>query len=401
MKKKFTIAIFSDFKFKSGGAYNEAHYLAERIFDISKKNFDLFMVNNSVLSRFNIEKNIKLLNFQMNLFDRFICYSRNFNPLIKKIKRVFFQNKLEKFLKKNNIDLIIFTGPSQYSLYLEETDFIITIPDIGHLENNEFPEWAKNGEFDRREKILVNSKKAFLILTNAKIIAKKLIDKYNYEDSRVKVISQTVPVGLKNLDTNIDFKSFNLPENYIFYPAMYLPHKNHKYVIDTIKQLKINNQLKIGAVFCGDDKGYLNNLKSYVNKLGLKQEICFFDFVSYEQLAYLYKNSYALIMPTFSGPTNIPPWEAFYFKKPVFYSNIFNIDKEYKDSVIYIDPFDEKTLIDGLIMLSENPTLYQDLCARGNKMIAENEFDNQITALVNEIKKLEKIKNSWKLDNDI
>ena len=37
----------------------------------------------------------------------------------------------------------------------------------------------------------------------------------------------------------------------------------------------------------------------------------FLDFVENEYLPYLYLNSLALAMPTFSGPTNIPPWEAF------------------------------------------------------------------------------------------
>ena len=66
-------------------------------------------------------------------------------------------------------------------------------------------------------------KKLFLILTNAKIIAKKLIEKYKFEDNRVKVISQTVPIGIKNLNQKIEFKEFKLPKKYIFYPAMYLP----------------------------------------------------------------------------------------------------------------------------------------------------------------------------------
>ena len=401
MKKKFKIAIFSDFKLKSGGAYNEAHYLTEKIFNLSENKFDLMLVNNSISSDLKINPMIKKTTFNMNSFDRFICYNRNFNLIIKKFKKIFFRNKFEKFLNKNNIDLIIFTGPSQFSLYLESTDFIITIPDIGHLENNEFPEWSKSGEFDRREKILKNAKKAFLILTNAKIIAKKLIEKYRFEDNRVKVISQTVPIGIKNLNQKIEFKDFKLPKKYIFYPAMYLPHKNHKYVIDVINELKIKNKIGLGAVFCGDDKGYLKDLKSYVDKLNLNNEILFLNFVSFEQLAYLYQNSFALTMPTFSGPTNIPPWEAFYFKKPVFYSNIFNINQEYKDSVFYIDPFNEKTLVDGLIELDENPDLYKEFCNKGSAMIKLNQFDNQITSLIDEIKKLNKIKNSWKLDNDI
>ena len=45
-------------------------------------------------------------------------------------------------------------------------------------------------------------------------------------------------------------------------------------------------------------------------------------------------------MPTFSGPTNIPPWEAFKIGVPVLYSDIHNIKQVYKDAVYYIDPLD-------------------------------------------------------------
>ncbi len=49
----------------------------------------------------------------------------------------------EELLKEKNVEIPYFTGPSQYSLYLEHTDFIITVPDVSHRENLEFPEWAK------------------------------------------------------------------------------------------------------------------------------------------------------------------------------------------------------------------------------------------------------------------
>ena len=280
-------------------------------------------------------------------------------------------------------------------------DFIITIPDIGHMENNEFPEWSKDGEFDRREKILINSKKAFLILTNAVIIAKKLINKYGFENNRLKVISQTVPAGIKKNSKIINIPNLELPKKYIFYPAMYLPHKNHKYIIDTINHFKLKNKINLSAVFCGDDKGYLGDLKQYTKNLNLDNKVLFLNFVSNEQISFLYKNCFALTMPTFSGPTNIPPWEAFYHKKPVFYSSIFDIDKEYKDSVFYIDPLDENTLINGLEELYNNNSLYNIYCQKGDAMIKKNLFEKQVGDLIIEIKNLRKIKNSWKFYYDI
>ena len=46
---------------------------------------------------------------------------------------------------------------------------------------------------------------------------------------------------------------------------MYLPHKNHKYLIDVIKILNLEKGIDLSAVFCGSDKGYLDKIKSYTN----------------------------------------------------------------------------------------------------------------------------------------
>ena len=121
----------------------------------------------------------------------------------------------------------------------------------------------------------------------------------------------------KTDDAIVNFKKNNkLPNNYIFYPAMYLSHKNHKYIIDVLYILNNNQKLDISAVFCGSDKGYLKNLKEYSMKKNLSDKIKFLDFVKDEELPYLYINSLALAMPTLIGPTNIPPWEAFKLNIP-------------------------------------------------------------------------------------
>ena len=59
---------------------------------------------------------------------------------------------------------------------------------------------------------------------------------------------------------------------------MYFPHKNHKYVIDTIKILKSEYKINLSAVFCGSDKGHLKNIKKYVNEQGQNENIIFLDY---------------------------------------------------------------------------------------------------------------------------
>ena len=84
-----------------------------------------------------------------------------------------------------------FVNPSQYSLYLEDTDFMITVPDISHRENVEFPEWAKSltsygDRFFRTEEILSKSLiRATAVITNANIIKDKISKYYSVEKDRI------------------------------------------------------------------------------------------------------------------------------------------------------------------------------------------------------------------------
>ena len=143
------LAIFLDTKKNSGGAYQELIYMIDRLDTLYKGKIEIVIISNSRDLQINIKGKKFTTHFlSMNFFERHIAFLRNYDPTIRRLKKYFFfKNKLESLLKKLNIDLVYFTGPSQYSMYLEDTDFIITIPDVSHRENLEFPEWTKSSEF--------------------------------------------------------------------------------------------------------------------------------------------------------------------------------------------------------------------------------------------------------------
>ena len=320
-----------------------------------------------------------------SFFERYIGFLRNYGSFARRIKKYFFfKNKFENLLKKIKVDLVYFTGPSQYSLYLEDSDFIITIPDVSHRDNLEFPEWAKSSEFYRRDEILTRSSiRAVAVITNAKIIKDKIASLYSVSRDRIYVINHQPSVAISKFNNSDkqsleNFKKlYQLPSNYIFYPAMYLPHKNHKYVIDSIKILKSEYKINLCAVFCGRPSGYLKKIKKYVYEQKQNENIFFLDFVKNEYLPYLYLNSLALAMPTYSGPTNIPPWEAFKMGIPVLYSDIHNIKEVYKDAVYYIDPFEPKSMVMGIIDLINNKNLKDKLIANGKKLLNSIDVDKE------------------------
>ena len=70
-------------------------------------------------------------------------------------------------------------------------------------------------------------------------------------------------------------------------------------------------------------------MKSYVERNNLNSDIKFLNFVNNNELPYLYKECLAAVMPSFFGPTNIPPLERFCLDVPVIYSDL----KDFSDSV--------------------------------------------------------------------
>ena len=395
------IAFFIDTSQTSGGAFSEVIYMLDKLNELGKGKIEIEIITTSKnnLGILGSEINLKL--FKMNIFQRYICYLRNYNNFFRKIKSFFFKNSFEKFLNKNNVDIVYFVSPSQYSLYIEDTDFIITVPDVSHRENVEFPEWAKLNNFTWKENILSKVLvKAIAVVTNAEIIKKKIVKFYRVEDDRVIIISHQPSLAISKFDPKVNkiSKEFNLPKDYIFYPANFLPHKNHKYIIDAINIIKNKHRRDIKAVFCGADKGYLKKTQEYVSRLNLKKEIVFLNFVDYSDLPFLYKKSIALTMPTLSGPTNIPPWEAFKLNVPVIYSDIFGIKSTYGDAVFYIDPFKVNTMVDAIIKLQDNPSVKKKLIDEGNKLIKENNFDNDVNQLLSIFDRNKYIKNIWKFE---
>ena len=200
MKK---IGIFIDSRKKSGGAYQEHLYTIKNIKKNNKENLKFVIICASRKLDLDLEKeNFEFHYFSMNAIQRYICYLRNFGNLTRRIKKYFFfSNKFENFIKEKNIDLIYFTGPSQYSLYLEDTKFFLTVPDVSHRENLEFPEIVNAAEFQRKDEIFKKSlPRSLAIITNAQIIKERISFFYGVLEEKIFVINHQPSDAFDNFE---------------------------------------------------------------------------------------------------------------------------------------------------------------------------------------------------------
>ena len=399
------IAIFVDTEKSSGGAFHELLFFIKSFEKYCSKHELEFVIIRSDKKIFddNFTSKFKILDFKLNAIQRYLHFVFNYHHFFRRIRGIFrFKNKFEQFLQKANIDQVIFTGPSQYALYVEKTPYGIIIPDVALRENVEFPELSSNPEFVRKDEVLSKAlPRASYIITNSEIIKKRISFFYKILMERILIVSQQPSDYIRNFNieknlVNIqDYrKKKALPEQYIFYPAMYFPHKNHKLIIDAIQILSKKN-IKLSAVFCGKDKGYKDNLKNYCNEKKISERIIFLNFVKEEELPYLYCNSLALVMPSLIGPTNIPPWEAFKLKVPVFYPDFGGIKTILKDAVHYIDSFDPNILAEGLQKILSDEKFKGDMIKNGEQLYNSIETSKEFDIIFNRIKHIRNIRLRW------
>ena len=102
-------------------------------------------------------------------------------------------------------------------------------------------------------------------------------------------------------------------------------------------------------------------------------------------------------MPTLMGPNNIPPWEAFKLKVPVFYSKFGNIESVLKDAVYYIDQFDPKYLAEGIVKLINDETIKKNLIKKGENLLNNVDKKKDYENLLDLIVKNRIIKERWNL----
>lgn len=280
-------------------------------------------------------RGISSIYFKVTIKDKLIrrMYKSNFLKFF--LLKLKLHSTFELFLKSLSADYVYFLIESINAALLVHTPYIFTVLDMCHRDFPEFPEINDNGVFFQREYVLKTSlPKASLTLVDSDQLAKKLTTTYGVDPDKILVMPFNIS-DLDGLDNNTDedvMKKFDLTAGYFFYPAQFWSHKNHIRIVQAISILgKKGVQIKV--VFAGGEMGCLKEIQKQASQLNVMKNIAFLGFVEQKDMAALYRNCIAVVMPTYFGPTNIPPLEALKMQKPLIYST--HLYEQCGDAVIY------------------------------------------------------------------
>ncbi len=264
------------------------------------------------------------------------------------------RSPFEKALIRDGIDVVHFTSTSKRHLLLYQLPFIITIFDGCHRDAPEFAEVRAFGEFERREILFgLASTKAVVVIVNAPELIDDLCRRYAMERSRAVCIpfSPSTYVSTSADDTAADratLAKYRLDPGYLFYPAQFWPHKNHTTLLAALALLKGQGIVE-PLVLCGSDRGGRDKIEKAIAFHGLADQVSIIGFVESSELGALYRGASALVMPSYFGPTNLPPLEAWAVGTPVIYPEAFKAQAG--DAAVLFDYDDPQSLADAILSL--------------------------------------------------
>ncbi len=323
------IGIYFETSKSTGGAHHQNISLIQIFNTYLNKKYDFtYIVPNQEQKKIVESNGSKCVLFKKGLRFRIEQFILKFNFFKQLYKKFSIKNDFEKFLQSRKFDLIFFNAPYEISTLLNETNFIIMLLSMQHRTHGFFPEYKGKHDNETRDHIIDHAvKNSFKIFVGSEKDKNLLIELFNAEQNKVKVQSYafnlpSVYEKNKSFDFEKTYKNLDIPQNknILIYPAQFWAHKNHQYIIDIALDLKKSNIKDIFFVFCGFDKGNLKIVKNKIQKYQLEEYIKIFNYLDDLELISLYLKCFGVIMPSFVGYTTIPMYEAFYFKKNIFYT---------------------------------------------------------------------------------
>jgi glycosyltransferase involved in cell wall biosynthesis len=277
---------------------------------------------------------------------------------------------VSRFVKrfvKERCDLWIFPTQDAVAYHLP-VPAISTVHDLMHRYESRFPEVSRLGTRRIRDAHYRNTCRwSKAVLVDSRVGKVQLIESYGIAEDKVFVLPFTPPKYINATDAPEDFdKRFELPEKYIFYPAQFWEHKNHKALVRALKLIG-KEAPELSLVFVGNKKNAYGSIAELAAQLHLEGKVKIFGYVDDADMPELYRRAVAMMMPTYFGPTNIPPLEAFTCGCPCAVSSIYGMPEQVGEAALLFDPDSDREISAAMLDLYRNEALRSSLTEKGYK----------------------------------
>lgn len=326
-----------------------------------------------------VEKALNELNLNYKNFSKNFLKIFSFNSYIKNFAYIFWYNFIFifKLLMIKGEVLLISTNFFLPFIKLKKCKYITVIHDIRLFL---YPNQAtKIGRALFLSRFYNAIKKADIIITVSETVKKELLQYFNINSDKIKVVYNSISSNFINFKVNKSLiNKYNLSEKkYILSVATLNQNKNIPALIKAFESIS-NKYPELKLVLVG---GMGNE---YREKLTKHPNIIFTGYIPDEDLPSLYKNALLYVFPSLYEGFGIPLIEAQYSKCPVLCSDIPVFREVARDGAEFCNT-DSKSIAKKLEFLINNKQRREELISLGQQNVKRFSIENITNQLLNVI----------------
>jgi len=284
-------------------------------------------------------------------------------------------------LEKENLDLVHFPYVSVPIFY--NKPFVVTIHDLipYHFPTGEastLPPYLYKAKLIGYKFVISQAaRKAKKIITVSNATKGEIVDHLKVDPSKVVVTYEGVDQKIRNskseIRNNFQNTKYKIQNTkYFLYVGNAYPHKNLDNLIEAFDLLchpklvsgsqsnrdsdRRGNDIKL--ILVGREDYFYRRLKEKVHKMNLEKDIKFLGEIGDEELANLYKNALALVMPSFMEGFGLSALEAMANECLVLASDISSLKEICGDAAVYFDPYDVKDMLKKMVNIYHSNDTY-------------------------------------------
>jgi glycosyltransferase involved in cell wall biosynthesis len=203
---------------------------------------------------------------------------------------------------------------------------------------------------------------------------------------QIKLLAPAVPlfeVENKKETLNHNYSKENIK---LLCLSRYYPHKNIEFLLD-LGQLIIskNASLSIYLTINPNQDRRIRKLLSTISKKKLDDTIINLGQIKHKNIPFTILNTDAILIPTLLESFSLSFIEAWYYKKPLFTSNLESIRSSCCDAAFYFNPYSPVSALNCIVSAFNNQTIIQSKVDLGIVRINQLPKWEDYVTVVNEL----------------
>ena len=312
--------------------------------------------------------------------------------------------RLQQLARQHAIEYMWFLSSD---CHLLDMPYMAVVWDLQHRTLPWFPEVTANGEFDARE--ASNSwflRRASAVVTGTRVGAAELEHFYQITPDCIKIIPHPTPAYALAAASEPAgeesaariHRAYRIGADYLVYPAQFWPHKNHANLLYAMAILRSELKRPVELVLVGGDKGNRAYCEALATKLGLSSACHFLGFIPREDLVELYRAAVALVYPSFGGPENLPPLEAFALGCAVLAADVPGAREQLGECAKFIDPKNPAQIASAIDALCGDAAARASMIVLGKARAAGWTGKDFIKGVFSILDEFEPVRRAWGLE---